>query len=65
MFGFVGFRKEQDATNAMKFYNRTYIDTSRISIDVAKSVSERLRLPGSAALVSLTDVRCSSAERRC
>lgn len=36
-FGFVGFKNEQHAKKAMKYFANTYIDTSKIEIDYAKS----------------------------
>lgn len=30
LFGFVGFKTEQDAAEAKKFYDNTYIDTSKV-----------------------------------
>ena len=33
-FGFVGFRSAEEATDARNYFNRTFIDTSRISISV-------------------------------
>lgn len=34
-FAFVGFRKEEDARTALKCLNRSFIDTSRISVELA------------------------------
>lgn len=31
-FAFVGFTNQADAEDAMKYYNRTFIDTSRIQV---------------------------------
>lgn len=36
LFGFVGFKSEKEATIAKKFFNATYLDTSRIVVDYAK-----------------------------
>ena len=36
LFGFVGFRSEEEALVALKYFNKTYIDTSKIEIDLAK-----------------------------
>ena len=33
-FGFVGFRSAEEAADALKYFNRTFIDTSRISVEV-------------------------------
>lgn len=38
-FGFVGFRSEEEARAALEYFNRTYIDTARIQVDIAKKVS--------------------------
>ncbi len=35
-FGFVGFRTEEEALEARKFFNNTYLDTSKIQVDYAK-----------------------------
>jgi multiple RNA-binding domain-containing protein 1 len=35
-FGFVGFKSERHAKSAMKFFNNSYIDTSKIEMDYAK-----------------------------
>ncbi len=40
LFGFVGFKTEQEASEAKKFFNNTFIDTSRISIDFARSQND-------------------------
>jgi multiple RNA-binding domain-containing protein 1 len=42
--GFVGFRNEEDATNAIKLLHNTYIDTSRIQVELAKPVMFSLLL---------------------
>lgn len=36
MFGFVGFKSEEEAAKAKKFFNGTFLDTSRIAVDFAK-----------------------------
>ena len=41
-FGFVGFRSAEEATAALKYFNRTFIDTSRISVEVHRCYSWRL-----------------------
>ena len=38
-FGFVGFKETKEAEAAVEFFNQTYIDTSKISVDIAKGVS--------------------------
>ena len=35
-FGFVGFKTEQEAAAARKYFNNTFIDTSKIMVDFAK-----------------------------
>ena len=35
-FGFVGFKSERHAKAALKFFNSTYMDTSKIEMDYAK-----------------------------
>lgn len=37
-FGFVGFRSEEEAQQALDYFNRTFIDTSRITVEHAKSI---------------------------
>lgn len=37
-FGFVGFKSELEAESAQKWFNRTFIDSTRISVDVSKVV---------------------------
>lgn len=39
-FGFVGYRSEQEAQQALDYFNRTFIDTSRISIELAKKIGD-------------------------
>lgn len=31
-FGFVGFKSEDDATKALKHFNKSFVDTSRITV---------------------------------
>lgn len=33
-FGFIGFRSAEEAADALKYFNRTFIDTSRIVVEV-------------------------------
>lgn len=33
-FGFVGFKTDKEAKNAQEWFDRTYIDTTRISVQV-------------------------------
>ena len=35
-FGFVGFQEESSARDAVDFFHRTYMDTSRIHVEIAK-----------------------------
>ena len=39
-FGFVGFRSEEEAENARAYFDRTYMDTSRLSVAVARRVGD-------------------------
>ena len=39
-FGFVGFRTEAEAAEACAYFDRTYIDTSRISVAPAKKIGD-------------------------
>lgn len=41
-FGFVGFRSEDEAEAACAYFDRTYIDTSRISVAMAKQIGDEL-----------------------
>ena len=36
LFGFVGFKSEKEAAEARKFFNNTFVDTSKIVVDFAK-----------------------------
>lgn len=36
LFGFVGFKNEADAQTAQKYFNGTYLHTSKIQVDMAK-----------------------------
>jgi multiple RNA-binding domain-containing protein 1 len=38
-FAFVGFRTEKDASRAKRYFNDTYIDTSKIIVEKSKPVS--------------------------
>lgn len=37
LFGFVGFRTEDEAAKARKYFNSTFIDTSKIVVEFAKT----------------------------
>ncbi|ONK55952.1 uncharacterized protein A4U43_C10F2630 [Asparagus officinalis] len=39
-FAFVGFRTEQEAEEALKFYNNSYMDTCRLTCEVARKVGD-------------------------
>lgn len=39
-FGFVGYRSEEEAQAAQAYFDRTYIDTARISVTFAKQVDD-------------------------
>ncbi|RIA86197.1 hypothetical protein C1645_344933 [Glomus cerebriforme] len=41
-FGFIGYRTEQEANDALKYFNNTFIFTSRITIEFAKPVNDSL-----------------------
>ena len=40
LFGFVGFRSQQQAEEAVSYFNNTYIDSSRISVELAKRIGD-------------------------
>lgn len=40
LFGFVGYHNQQDAQNAVTKLNNSYIDTSKISLEIAKPVKK-------------------------
>ena len=37
-FGFVGYRTEKEAKEAIKFFNNSYLDTRKIDVSLAKAV---------------------------
>uniref|UniRef100_UPI00398EA1C6 probable RNA-binding protein 19 isoform X2 n=1 Tax=Pristiophorus japonicus TaxID=55135 RepID=UPI00398EA1C6 len=39
-FGFVGFKTEEEAQTALKHFNKSYIDTSRITVEFCKSFGD-------------------------
>ncbi|KAM7523155.1 hypothetical protein LguiA_013057 [Lonicera macranthoides] len=39
-FGFVGFRSEREAVEALKFFNNSYMDTCRITCEIARKVGD-------------------------
>ena len=40
-FGFVGFKNEENATEAQQYLNKSYIKTSKIEIDIAKDIGDQ------------------------
>lgn len=45
--GYVGYRTPEDATNAVKYYNKSYIRMSKIGVELARSVEDQYALgPG-------------------
>ncbi|KAK9373268.1 uncharacterized protein V1513DRAFT_449530 [Lipomyces chichibuensis] len=39
-FGFIGFRSPQDAAEAVKYFNRTFIGMAKIEVDLAKGIND-------------------------
>ncbi|KAL8508685.1 hypothetical protein ACS0TY_019075 [Phlomoides rotata] len=39
-FGFVGYRTEQEAEEAIKYFNKSFMDTSRITCEIARKVGD-------------------------
>ncbi|CAA7026873.1 unnamed protein product [Microthlaspi erraticum] len=39
-FAFIGFRTEQEAQEAIKYFNKSFLDTSRISVEIAHEVGD-------------------------
>ncbi|KAK5671909.1 Multiple RNA-binding domain-containing protein 1 [Batrachochytrium dendrobatidis] len=39
-FGFVGFKTQEQAESALAYFNKSYIDTSRIEVEVAKAIGD-------------------------
>ncbi|CAN6229503.1 unnamed protein product [Urochloa humidicola] len=39
-FAFIGFRTKEDAEEALKYFNNTYIDTCKISCEVARKIGD-------------------------
>jgi multiple RNA-binding domain-containing protein 1 len=37
--GFVGFKTEEEAKNAVTFFNNTYLDTSKLQVELAEAVT--------------------------
>lgn len=38
--GFIGYKTPEDATNAVKYFNKTFIRMSKIDVEVARPVSQ-------------------------
>uniref|UniRef100_G3P4J4 Probable RNA-binding protein 19 n=1 Tax=Gasterosteus aculeatus aculeatus TaxID=481459 RepID=G3P4J4_GASAC len=39
-FGFVGFKSEEDANRALKHFNKSYVDTSRVTVEMCKAFGD-------------------------
>ncbi|CAJ1068825.1 probable RNA-binding protein 19 [Xyrichtys novacula] len=39
-FGFVGFKDEEDANRALKHFNKSYVDTSRVTVEMCKDFGD-------------------------
>ncbi|XP_077417240.1 putative RNA-binding protein 19 [Vanacampus margaritifer] len=39
-FGFVGFKSEEDANTALKHFNRSFVDTSRVTVEMCKAFGD-------------------------
>ncbi|KAN0065554.1 Multiple RNA-binding domain-containing protein 1 [Thecaphora frezii] len=39
-FGFVGYRSEDEAKDALSYFNKTFVDTSRITVELAKKIGD-------------------------
>ncbi|XP_077377451.1 putative RNA-binding protein 19 [Festucalex cinctus] len=39
-FGFVGFKREEDANTALKHFNRSFVDTSRVTVEMCKAFGD-------------------------
>uniref|UniRef100_A0A060T6X4 Multiple RNA-binding domain-containing protein 1 n=1 Tax=Blastobotrys adeninivorans TaxID=409370 RepID=A0A060T6X4_BLAAD len=46
-FGFIGYKSEDDAREAVKFFNSSFIGTSRISVEQAKVLGDSSLVPSS------------------
>ncbi|XP_032220437.2 probable RNA-binding protein 19 isoform X2 [Nematostella vectensis] len=40
-FGFVGYKTEKQAENALKYFNNSFIDTSKIQVDLARNLGDK------------------------
>lgn len=43
-FGFIGYKSNQQAKEAVQHFNNTYFDTSKIQVELAKPVSFKKKL---------------------
>ena len=43
-FGFVGFKTEQEAQEALQYFHKTFIDTARIDVSIARAVADEVSL---------------------
>ncbi|XP_030593757.1 putative RNA-binding protein 19 [Archocentrus centrarchus] len=39
-FGFVGFKSEEDANRALKHFNKSFVDTSRVTVEMCKAFGD-------------------------
>ncbi|XP_015253863.1 PREDICTED: probable RNA-binding protein 19 [Cyprinodon variegatus] len=39
-FGFVGFKSEEDASKALKHFNKSFVDTSRVTVEMCKAFGD-------------------------
>ncbi|XP_038560090.1 probable RNA-binding protein 19 [Micropterus salmoides] len=39
-FGFVGFKAEEDANRALKHYNKSFVDTSKVTVEMCKAFGD-------------------------
>lgn len=38
MFGFIGYKTTSEALDALKYFNNSYLDTSKLVVELARSV---------------------------
>ncbi|KAI8921384.1 hypothetical protein DFJ77DRAFT_161675 [Powellomyces hirtus] len=70
-FGYVGYKTDKDAKAALKYFNNTFIDTSRIQVEFAKAIGD-LSLPrpwsrhstGSSAFDRKTNAEADAQRKR-
>lgn len=41
LMGFIGFKTPQEAKDAVQFFNNTFLDTSKITVELAKPVGDK------------------------